>query len=134
MDMVRNTLLKAADPASTGGTSGTSGSTGAGSSSAAAAKDASDRFLTLLVAQLQNQDPLNPLDNAQVTTQLAQNSTVSGISQLNDTVAALALPAPVVAPDVPDGPPVDVGSAALRIVLRTMSIGVLLAFRVSCRA
>ena len=90
MDMVRNTILKAADPASTGGTSGTSGTTtGAGSSSAAAAKDASDRFLTLLVAQLKNQDPLNPLDNAQVTTQLAQISTVSGISQLNDTVAAL---------------------------------------------
>ena len=90
MDMVRNTLLKAADPTSTGGTSGTSGTTGtSGSATAAAAKDASDRFLTLLVAQLQNQDPLNPLDNAQVTTQLAQISTVSGISQLNDTVAAL---------------------------------------------
>src|SRR5207302_1350655 len=56
---------------------------------AAAAKDAADRFLTLLVAQLQNQDPLNPMDNAQVTTQLAQISTVSGINQLNDTVAAL---------------------------------------------
>ena len=48
-----------------------------------------DKFMTLLVTQLQNQDPLNPLDNAQVTTQLAQISTVSGISQLNDTVAAL---------------------------------------------
>jgi len=89
MDIVRNTLLKAADPTATGGTSGAPATTGGGSSSAAAAKDASDRFLTLLVAQLQNQDPLNPLDNAQVTTQLAQISTVSGISQLNDTVAAL---------------------------------------------
>jgi flagellar basal-body rod modification protein FlgD len=83
-----NTLLKAAD-----GTSGASGTSGAGSvpatSTAQAAKDAADRFLTLLVAQLQNQDPLNPLDNAQVTTQLAQISTVSGINQLNDTVAAL---------------------------------------------
>lgn len=55
-----------------------------------AAKEASDRFLTLLVTQLRNQDPLNPLDNAQVTTQLAQISTVSGISKLNDTVASLA--------------------------------------------
>src|SRR5207249_2682885 len=54
------------------------------------AAQASDRFLTLLVSQLRNQDPLNPLDNAQVTTQLAQISTVSGINQLNDTVAALA--------------------------------------------
>ena len=98
-----NSLLKVADatvPGAAGttgtngtnnttGTTGTAGSTGAPSSTAAAAKDAADRFLTLLVAQLQNQDPLNPLDNAQVTTQLAQISTVSGINQLNDTVAAL---------------------------------------------
>ena len=48
-----------------------------------------DRFLTLLVAQMQNQDPLNPMDNAQVTTQMAQISTVSGIEQLNTTVAGL---------------------------------------------
>ena len=48
-----------------------------------------DRFMKLLITQMKNQDPLNPLDNAQVTTQLAQISTVSGISQLNDTVAAL---------------------------------------------
>lgn len=62
----------------------------ANDTAAEAAKEAADRFLTLLVTQLRNQDPLNPLDNAQVTTQLAQISTVSGINQLNDTVAALA--------------------------------------------
>jgi flagellar basal-body rod modification protein FlgD len=49
-----------------------------------------DRFLTLLVTQLQNQDPLNPMDNAQVTTQLAQMATVSGIGQLNNTLLALS--------------------------------------------
>ncbi len=49
-----------------------------------------DRFLTLLVAQLRNQDPLNPLDNAQVTTQMAQISTVSGIDRLNATLKSLA--------------------------------------------
>ena len=69
------------------------GSSAAGGAAASLATSSSanteDRFLKLLVAQLQNQDPLNPLDNAQVTTQLAQISTVSGISQLNDTVAAL---------------------------------------------
>jgi flagellar basal-body rod modification protein FlgD len=54
------------------------------------AKEASDRFLTLLVTQLRNQDPLNPMDNAQITTQLAQISTVSGINRLNDTVASLS--------------------------------------------
>jgi flagellar basal-body rod modification protein FlgD len=55
-----------------------------------AASEAADRFLTLLVTQMRNQDPLNPLDNAEVTTQLAQISTVTGINKLNDAVAALA--------------------------------------------
>jgi flagellar basal-body rod modification protein FlgD len=51
---------------------------------------ATERFLTLLVTQMRNQDPLNPLDNAQVTTQLAQLNTVTGINQLNDTLAGMA--------------------------------------------
>ena len=48
-----------------------------------------DRFLKLLVAQMQNQDPLNPMDNAQVTSQMAQIQTVSGIDKLNSTVQGL---------------------------------------------
>jgi len=48
-----------------------------------------DRFLKLLVTQMQNQDPLNPMDNAQVTSQMAQINTVNGIQQLNKTVAGL---------------------------------------------
>ncbi|WP_269494416.1 flagellar hook capping FlgD N-terminal domain-containing protein [Castellaniella sp. S9] len=52
--------------------------------------DTQDRFLTLLVTQLQNQDPLNPMDNAQVTSQIAQLSTVNGIQQLNNTLLALS--------------------------------------------
>ncbi|MCU0952142.1 MAG: flagellar hook assembly protein FlgD, partial [Burkholderiaceae bacterium] len=44
-----------------------------------AAKELNDRFLKLLVAQMKNQDPLNPLDNAQVTSQMAQINTVTGI-------------------------------------------------------
>lgn len=49
--------------------------------------EAQDRFLKLLVSQMKNQDPLNPMDNAQVTTQMAQISTVTGIGQLNDTIS-----------------------------------------------
>jgi flagellar basal-body rod modification protein FlgD len=49
-----------------------------------------DRFLKLLVAQMQNQDPLNPMDNAQVTSQMAQINTVTGIDKLNSTVAGLS--------------------------------------------
>jgi flagellar basal-body rod modification protein FlgD len=48
--------------------------------------EAQDRFMTLLVTQMKNQDPLNPLDNAQVTSQLAQLSTVTGINKMNSTL------------------------------------------------
>jgi len=47
---------------------------------------AQDRFLKLLVAQLNNQDPMNPMDNAQMTSQMAQINTVTGIQQVNDTL------------------------------------------------
>lgn len=65
----------------------------AGSSSAAkiqTAADTQDRFLKLLVTQMKNQDPLNPMDNAQVTSQMAQLSTVTGIDKLNVTLQALS--------------------------------------------
>ena len=60
-------------------------------SSTAAAKtdDAQSRFLKLLTEQLKNQDPLNPMDNAQMTSQLAQISTVSGIDKLNTTLTSM---------------------------------------------
>ncbi len=52
-------------------------------------QEAQDRFMTLLVSQLRNQDPLNPMDNAQVTSQMAQLSTVSGIEKMNQTIETL---------------------------------------------
>ncbi|HET8870949.1 MAG TPA: flagellar hook capping FlgD N-terminal domain-containing protein [Aquabacterium sp.] len=59
-------------------------------SSTASTTDAtSDRFLKLLVTQMQNQDPLNPMDNAQVTSQMAQINTVTGIDKLNTTVQSI---------------------------------------------
>ena len=71
-----------------GTTSSTTAATSAISTSQVAATQ--DRFLKLLVTQLQNQDPLNPMDNAAVTSQMAQLSTVNGIDQLNSTVQALS--------------------------------------------
>ncbi|MBE7941540.1 MULTISPECIES: flagellar hook assembly protein FlgD [Ramlibacter] len=53
------------------------------------AADQEDRFMKLLVAQMKNQDPLNPMDNAQMTSQIAQINTVGGIQQLNATVQSL---------------------------------------------
>jgi len=54
------------------------------------AESVQDRFLTLLVTQMRNQDPLNPMDNAEVTTQLAQISTVSGIDKLNKSMTGMS--------------------------------------------
>ncbi|SAI71263.1 basal-body rod modification protein FlgD [Bordetella ansorpii] len=71
--------------------SGVSSSTsGLGSSTSSAAKDIQDQFLTLLVTQLRNQDPLNPMQNAELTSQLAQISTVEGITNLNNTLQAIS--------------------------------------------
>ncbi|HQY08681.1 MAG TPA: flagellar hook capping FlgD N-terminal domain-containing protein, partial [Burkholderiaceae bacterium] len=53
-------------------------------SSQTATSEAADRFLKLLVTQMQNQDPLSPMDNAQVTSQMAQINTVSGIEKVNE--------------------------------------------------
>jgi flagellar basal-body rod modification protein FlgD len=52
--------------------------------------DIQDRFLKLLVTQLKNQDPLNPMDNAQLTSQLSQISTVTGIEKLNTSLQSLS--------------------------------------------
>jgi flagellar basal-body rod modification protein FlgD len=62
---------------------------GTTSTATSSTQEAQDRFMTLLVTQMKNQDPLNPLDNAQVTSQLAQLSTVTGIDKLNTTVESL---------------------------------------------
>jgi flagellar basal-body rod modification protein FlgD len=64
----------------------------AGASSITGANDAGsqDRFLKLLVTQLKNQDPLSPMDNAQLTSQIAQINTVSGIATLNTSVQQLS--------------------------------------------
>ena len=74
---------------STLATGATTGAT-APAGSLAATEGGEDRFLKLLVAQMRNQDPLNPLDNAQITSQMAQISTVSGIDKLNATIKAMA--------------------------------------------
>ena len=66
----------------------TSSTAAAGSTKNAAGSE--DRFLKLLVAQLSNQDPMNPMDNAQMTSQMAQISTVTGVQQVNKTIEGLS--------------------------------------------
>jgi len=71
-------------------TSATNTATATAATTSSAAANTQDRFLKLLVTQMKNQDPLNPMDNAQVTSQMAQLSTVSGIDKLNVTLQALS--------------------------------------------
>ncbi len=86
IDASAGTRVAAASPSASGGATVLAGAA-AGADSAAATED---RFLRLLVAQMRNQDPLNPLDNAQVTSQLAQINTVRGIEQLNASMSKMA--------------------------------------------
>ncbi|MGF6480976.1 flagellar hook assembly protein FlgD [Paraburkholderia sp. JPY419] len=79
---VSQTLLDTMNgTSSTSSTSGTSGTS---------ASDLQNTFLQLLVAQLKNQDPTNPMDSSQMTSQLAQISTVQGISNLNTSLTSLS--------------------------------------------
>ncbi|MBA6418935.1 MULTISPECIES: flagellar hook assembly protein FlgD [Pseudomonas] len=48
-----------------------------------------DQFLELLVAQMNNQDPLSPQENGEFIAQLAQFSTVEGIENMNTSMEAL---------------------------------------------
>lgn len=66
-----------------------SGSSSSSTKETSAAEDQQSKFLKLLTTQLQNQDPLNPMDNAETTSQLAQISTVDGIERLNQTIASM---------------------------------------------
>lgn len=68
----------------------TSTSSSTSTTGTSSADDLSSSFLTLLVAQLKNQDPTNPMDNSQLTSQLAQISTVSGIEKLNTTLGSIS--------------------------------------------
>jgi flagellar basal-body rod modification protein FlgD len=49
----------------------------------------SDAFLKLLVAQLKNQDPLNPINETDFTSQLTQLSTLEGVTKLNTNFSDL---------------------------------------------
>jgi flagellar basal-body rod modification protein FlgD len=74
----------------TSGSSNIAAASVAGATTATTSSDIQDRFLKLLVTQLKNQDPLNPMDNAQLTSQLSQISTVTGIEKLNASIQAMS--------------------------------------------
>lgn len=75
--------------ASTAGTTGTGVASTAGAITKAATLGGTD-FLTLMLAQLKNQDPTSPVDSNTFLTQLAQLSEVQGINQLNTSFGSLS--------------------------------------------
>lgn len=48
-----------------------------------------DTFLELMIAELQNQDPLNPLDNSELVQQIGQIREISATNQLTDTLQSI---------------------------------------------
>jgi flagellar basal-body rod modification protein FlgD len=45
-----------------------------------------DEFMNILIQQLKNQDPLNPMDSTQFTSQLTQFSTLEQLTNMNSTL------------------------------------------------
>ena len=91
----------AASPGSTGsngtGTTGTGAAGSTGSTGSASSSNASNGFtlggtdfLTLMLAQLKNQDPTSPVDSNEFLSQLASLSEVQGITQLNTQFTSLS--------------------------------------------
>ncbi len=50
-----------------------------------------DDFLNLMITELQNQDPLNPMDNAQILNQLGQLQSINASTKLTTTLDSVLL-------------------------------------------
>lgn len=68
---------------------GAAGASGAGGLTSGQSDELRNNFMTMLVTQLQNQDPMDPMKNEEMTSQLAQINTVSGIEELNDSLSEI---------------------------------------------
>src|SRR5581483_8597354 len=74
---------------------GSGSSTSSTSSSASAADPLQglkmQDFLKLMITELQNQDPTNPMDNSQIMQEIGQMQSISSTTQLNTTLNSLML-------------------------------------------
>ena len=50
-----------------------------------------DQFIKMLVAELQNQDPLEPMDNSQILQQISQIRAIGSNDRMVDTLASVQL-------------------------------------------
>jgi flagellar basal-body rod modification protein FlgD len=69
-------------------TTGTSSTSSTSSVFGGSASQMQSEFLTLLVAQMKNQDPNNPMDNTQMVSQMAQLSQLEATTNLNTTTTS----------------------------------------------
>src|ERR1700720_777151 len=98
--MLINGTHAAAPPTGTGTGTGTTGAGGTGSTGSSGTTGSAPAaggttlggtdFLTLMLAQLKNQDPTSPVDSNTFLTQLAQLSEVQGITSLNTSFSTLS--------------------------------------------
>ncbi|AXV83495.1 flagellar hook assembly protein FlgD [Ralstonia solanacearum] len=109
---------------STTSTSSTTSSTSSTGITSQTGTDLQNTFMQLLVAQLKNQDPLNPMDNSQLTSQLAQINTVNGIAQLNTTMSSMATQSAASQASSLIGRTVEVPSSTLSLSSSTASFGI----------
>ncbi len=76
---------------SVSGTNNTSSGSSAGTTTGNDLRNVDlNQFLTLLVTEMQNQDPLNPMDNSQLLTQISQIREIGSTNQLTETLTSLA--------------------------------------------
>ena len=76
----------------TGSSTGTSNSTNKSDQSGDALRGLDmDQFLKLMIAELQNQDPLNPLENSEMLQQISQIRSVGATDKLTKTLDAVLL-------------------------------------------
>ena len=91
MTTIQNTTQSAATTPLMQKMNGADTTTGAasGSTTSSSPQSLQDNFMKMLVAQMQYQDPTNPMDSAQMTSQIAQIQTVEGINNLNTSMSAM---------------------------------------------
>lgn len=74
------------------GSTGTTTDTGTGAQKPQSLRDLDvDHFLQLMIAELQNQDPMNPMDNSQMMEQINQLREISATDKLTSTLESVLL-------------------------------------------
>jgi flagellar basal-body rod modification protein FlgD len=96
---------------SSAGSSSSAGSTGSSSTDPSDPLGSESTFLTLLVSQLQNQDPLNPTDSNQFVSQLTSFSQLEQLINIDQNTTSMAASVSSAAPTPPaSGTPASSGN------------------------